>query len=59
MAGNLKKQDGHALLRFPFPQRLDGVQQRDREKKLRRRVEDRLRKDRQALFLVAKVLDIE
>jgi len=30
----------------------------DYEKKLRRRVEDRLRKDRDALFLVARVLNI-
>lgn len=29
------------------------------EKKLRRKVEDRLRKDRQALLLVAKILDIQ
>ena len=31
----------------------------DYEKKLRRRVEDRLRKDREALLLVARVLNIE
>jgi hypothetical protein len=33
--------------------------QEEYEKKLRRKVEDRLRKDRQALLLVAKILDIE
>jgi hypothetical protein len=31
----------------------------DNEKKLRRRVEDRLRKDRDALILVARVLNME
>ncbi len=31
----------------------------DYEKRLRRRVEDRIRKDREALFLVARVLNIE
>jgi hypothetical protein len=33
--------------------------QEEYEKKLRRKIEDRLRKDRQALLLVAKILDIE
>jgi hypothetical protein len=32
--------------------------QEEYEKKLRRRVEDRIRKDRQALLLLARILDI-
>ncbi len=31
----------------------------EKERKLRRRVEDRIRKDREALYLVARVLNIE
>lgn len=59
MAGSPKKPEGHSLLRFPILKLLDGVRQLEPEKKLRRQVEDRLRKDRQALLLVARVLDIE
>ena len=39
----------------PEPQRVDVSY----ETKLRRRVEDRIRKDREALHLVAKVLNID
>jgi hypothetical protein len=59
MAGSPKKSEGHTLLRFPIFRYLDRARPREDEKKLRRRVEDRLRKDRQALLLVARILDIE
>lgn len=36
----------------------ENAQQMEYEKKLRRRVEDRIRKDREALYLVARVLNI-
>lgn len=43
----------HALLRPA------GSAGEEAVRKLRRRIEDRLRKDREALFLVARILDIK
>jgi len=43
----------------PPSQRTPAVNQDEMGKKLRRRIEDRLRKDREALRLVARILNIE
>jgi hypothetical protein len=59
MANNPNKPEGLTLQRFPVIQHLDKVRQRKHEIKMRRRVEERLRKDRQAFLLVARILDIE
>jgi hypothetical protein len=43
----------------PILEETEGHKQHEYERKLRRKVEDRLRKDRQAVLLIAKILEIE
>ncbi len=58
MSGQYRGEE-RARPRKPGPPPKATSPQQEAEKKLRRRIEDRLRKDREALHLVAKILNYE